>query len=152
MAGLTNRGKLIMLNCTMRGQQVPNAFKICLITGVVGGISLWDMKVFADVVEIATGYGYEYTSGMNLSRNTTDFDVAGVDEASDFGYVQLKDIVWTAAGGTIPKSGGGAKYAVLMDNTSSGNVYGYWDLSGEKSLQDGQCLTLQNFELRINES
>jgi hypothetical protein len=77
------------------------------------------------------------------------------DDTNDRGLVQVKDIAWTASGGSIPASGNGARYAVLTDDNGtvgSREVYAYWDLTADRTVSVGQTLTLQNLELRLNES
>lgn len=69
--------------------------------------------------------------------------------------VQIKDVSWTASGGSIPSSGSGARYAVLTDdNATVGNreVLAYWDLTSDRTVSDGQTLTLQDLEIDANES
>jgi hypothetical protein len=69
--------------------------------------------------------------------------------------VQIKDLIWTATGGSLPTSGNGARWAVLTDaNATVGNreVWKYWDLVSDRSVSVGQTLTLQNLEARITET
>lgn len=76
------------------------------------------------------------------------------DDTSDVAYVQVKDVVWTAAGGALPVSGNGARYAVLLDDNATvglRQVIAFWDLSSDRSVSSGQTLTLQNLELRLTE-
>ena len=80
-------------------------------------------------------------------------DVLTEDDANDRGLTQAKDIVWTASGGSIPASGDGARYAVLLDDNAtvgSREVLAWWDLTSDRSVSDGQTLTLQDCELRLN--
>ena len=55
----------------------------------------------------------------------------------------------------IPISGSGARSAVFTDDNvtiGSREVENYWDLVSDRSVSDGQTLTLQDCELRINEA
>jgi hypothetical protein len=113
-----------------------------------------DTDTKTSLTEIATGNGYT-TGGTLLAWSSTDWDVWTEDDTNDRGLIQLKDIVWTASGGPIPASGNGARYAILTDDNAtqgSREVYAYWDLTADRSVSDGQSLTLQNCELRLNES
>lgn len=58
----------------------------------------------------------------------------------------MKDIKFTAKGGSIPKIGDGVRYAVLTEpgsNVGSRKVYLWFDLESPRTISDGQ-------ELRIN--
>ena len=112
-----------------------------------------DTNTLSDLTEIAAGNGYT-TGGYQLTPGSTDFDVHTEDDAEDRGLVQVKDVVWTASGGPIPASGNGARYAVLLDDNATianREVLAYWDLTSDRSVSDGQTLTLQNCELRLDE-
>lgn len=148
MAGWTNRGKFRILDAFFRNQNTSPTFKIALITS--GSAPGADTNVFSELTEIAAGQGYT-AGGLSVTRDTTDFDTAAENDSTDIGSVQLKDIVWTASGGTLPASGDGARYAVLYD-TSTDEVIAYWDLVSDRQVSDGQSFTLQNCELRLSES
>jgi len=113
-----------------------------------------DTNTWSELTQIATGNGYT-TGGYSLSRNATDFDVGPTEvDASDYAYIQIKDIVWTASGGNLPASGNGARYAVLTDDNvteGSRDVLAFFDLSSDRTVSTGQTLTLQNCELRLTE-
>lgn len=152
MAGWTNRGKYRMLQGWFRNTSIPANFYIALITSAAAPTA--DSNTFADLTEIAAGNGYT-AGGISLSRNSTDFDVLTEDDTNDRALVQLKDIVWTASGGSLPASGSGARYAIITDDNgtqSSRDVCHYFDLSSDRTVSSGQTLTLQNCEIRINES
>src|SRR3990172_4266519 len=152
MAGWTNRLKFNTLGWTFRGVAFPTNFYIALVTSAVAPVA--DTNVKSELTEIANGNGYT-TGGTSLTRNSTDFDVLTEDDGNDRALVQLKDIVWTASGGPIPASGGGARYAILTDDNAtqgSREVYVYWDLVSDRTVSVGQTLTLQNCEVRIDET
>jgi len=152
MAGWTNKLKAKVLDWVFRGTALPTNFYVALVTSATAPTQ--DINTLGELTEIAAGNGYT-TGGISLSKNTTDFDVNTEDDAADRGLVQIKDLVWTASGGPIPASGGGARYAVLTDDNgtiASREVYGYWDLSSDRTVSDTQTLTLQDCELRINEA
>lgn len=152
MAGWTNRGKYNALAQRFRGVSGETNLYVALVTSAVAPDA--DTNTLGQLTEIQAGNGYA-SGGYQLSRNDTDFDVLTEDDGNDRALVQVKDVVWTASGGNIPASGGGARYAVLTDDDGTiGNreVEVYWDLSSDRTVSDGQTLTLQNLEIRINES
>lgn len=151
MPGWTNKGKwrnlLFVFNNT-----IPTNFYLALVTSAVAPGP--DINTFGELTEIAAGNGYT-TGGFQLTPNATDFDVAAEDDANNRGTIQIKDIVWTASGGSIPASGDGARYAVLLDDNvtiADREVLHFWDLTSNKAVSDGQNLTLEDCELRNKES
>ncbi len=151
MAGVTNRGKKVIQNTYFRADVTdePVAFKVLLITSAVAPTA--DTDVLAGLTEIASGNGYT-TGGISVTRDATGFDSLVEDDAGDKAKIQVKDLVWTASGGPIPASGGGARYALLMDDAGTPNVIVYWDLGADRTVSDGQTLTLQDCEINFNES
>ena len=153
MAGFTNKGKWRMAEAVFQGASLPTNFYVALVTSAVAPSA--DLNTLSELTEIAAGNGYT-SGGYQLTPGATDFDTAdGEDDSNDRGYIQIKDIQWTASGGPIPASGNGARYAVLTDDNgtvASREVYAYWDLSSDRSVSSGQTLTLQDLELRLNES
>jgi hypothetical protein len=105
----------------------------------------------ADHTEITAGNGYA-AGGITVEASATGFDVCTEHDTDDRGFIQIKDLVWTASGGPIPASGNGARYALLLDNAGTSNALAYFDLGSDRTVSDGQTLTLQNCELRLNES
>jgi len=150
--GWTNRGKYKALDWLFRGTSIPTNFYVALVTSAVAPTC--DINTFGELTEIAAGNGYT-TGGYQLTPGSTDFDVINEDDSGDLAKIQIKDIVWTASGGSIPDSGNGARYAVLLDdNETVGSrlVLAYWDLVSDRSVSDGQTLTLQDCEMRLTES
>lgn len=148
---LTNRGKKRLLDIVFRGVAPPANFNLALCRST--NTPTPDTNVFSDLVEISAGNGY-ISGGQAVARNTTDFDVSTEDDANDRALVQLKDFVWTAAGGALPASGLGARWAVLLDDNvtvASREVWAYWDLVSDRQVSDTQTLTLQNAEIRGTE-
>ena len=149
--GMTNKGKYRLLGWAFRGDTIPTNFYVALVTSAVAPTE--DTNTFTELTEIADTQGYT-TGGYQLTPGSTDFDVHTEDDSGDRGLVQIKDIVWTASGGSIPASGDGARYAVLLDDNATvanREVLAYWDLVSDRSVSDGQTLTLQNCELRLDE-
>jgi hypothetical protein len=111
-------------------------------------------NLMSDLVEIVAGNGYT-AGGISLTRNSTDFPGLTEDDANALGKIQVKDLVWTAAGGNLPGSGNGARYAVLTDDNgtvSSRQVIAYWDLGADRTVSDTQTLTVHAAELQGKES
>lgn len=149
-SGWTNRGKYLMQRSFFAATGTPTNFYVALVTSATAPTA--DTNTLSQLTEIAAGNGYT-SGGYQLTRNTTDFTVTE-DDSGDIGKTILKDIVWTAAGGNLPSSGSGARYAVLVtDEATVGNrqVIGYWDLSSDRTVSDTQTLTLQSSELRNTE-
>lgn len=152
MAGMTNRGKYLLLGRTFRGTTIPANFYVALVTSAAAPTA--DTNVLGDLTQIATGNGYT-DGGYQLAPGATDFDVFTEDDTNDKALIQLKDITWTASGGNLPASGGGARYAVLTDDNltvASRQVEDYWDLSADRTVSSGQSLTLQDCEIDITET
>ena len=151
MAGWTNRGKYEVLGYAFRAETVPTTYYVQLVTSAVAPVA--DTNTFAELTEITAGNGY--TSNTNpLTANAVDFDTWTEDDGNDLALIELRDIVWTASGGSIPGSGDGARYAVLTDNNAtvdSREVLYFWDLTSNRSVSDGQTLTLQDSTIRITE-
>lgn len=150
--GWTNKGKFKDLDWVFRGTSIPTNFYIALVTSATAPGP--DTDTLGQLTEIAAGNGYT-SGGYQLTPGSTDFDVINEDDTGDLAKIQVKDVVWTASGGPIPTSGSGARYAVLTDdNATVGSriIIAYWDLTSDRSVSDGQSLTLQDCELRLCES
>jgi len=150
--GWTNKGKFKMLDWVFRNTTEVTNFYVALVTSANAPGP--DTDTLGQLTEIAAGNGYT-SGGYQLTPNSTDFDVINEDDSNDLAKIQIKDVVWTASGGPIPDSGNGARYAVLTDdNATVGSriVIAYWDLTSDRSVSDGQSLTLQDCELRLTES
>lgn len=152
MAGWTNKGKFNMLNLVFRNAAELTNFYLFLATSATAPTA--DINTKSELTEIATGNGYT-AGGISINRDATDFDVLTEDDTNDRGLIQLKDMVWTASGGSLPGSGNGARYAILTDDNvtlGSREVWAYFDLVSDRSVSVSQTLTLQNCELRLSES
>ena len=150
--GWTNRGKYLAIGWVFRGVALPTNFYVALVTSAAAPGPT--TNTLGQLTEIADGNGYD-EGGYELTPGATDFDVINEDDSGHLAKIQIKDIVWTASGGTIPDSGNGARYAVLLDDNEtpgSRQVIAYWDLVSDRSVSDGQTLTLQDCELRLTES
>ena len=151
MAGWTNKGKMRLLE-TLRGVSLPTNFYVMLFTSASAPTS--DSNVASDLTEVAAGNGY-VTGGYSLTKNTTDFDTISEDDSGNFGSLKIKDVVWTASGGSIPASGGDARYACLVDDdgtVADREIWIYWDLASDREVSSGQAITLDDCEIKISES
>jgi len=148
-SGITNRGKYKLLDWVFRGSALPTNYYVALVTSAATPTA--DTNTLSELTEIAAGNGYT-AGGISLTKNSTDFDTLTEDDSGDLGKVLIKDLTWTASGGTLPASGNGARYAVLTDdNATQGSrlVLAWWDLVSDRSVSSGQPLTLQDCELRL---
>lgn len=148
---MTNRGKYRMIRGWFAAQSVPTTFYMPLFTGAT--TPTVDTNTFSELTEIAAGNGYT-SGGIAVARNTTDFDVFTEDDTNDRALVQIKDLVWTASGGSLPGSGSGARWACLTDDNGtmgSRDILLAFDLAADRTVTVGQTLTLQDCELRVTE-
>ncbi|HWP59520.1 MAG TPA: hypothetical protein VNL14_16630 [Candidatus Acidoferrales bacterium] len=152
MPGVTNRGKYNILGTYFRNASIPGGgFALFLATSAQTPTP--DTNLKTDLTEIATGNGYS-AGGQDINRDTVDFDVLTEDDVNDRALTQLKDIVFTASGGTLPASGSGARWAVLTDRNATLNnreIITYWNLVSDRIVSDGQSISLLNCEIRGNE-
>jgi hypothetical protein len=139
----TNQGLANLLDAVFRGATLPTNFYVALVTSDVAPSE--DTKTLGELTEVGTGTGYD-SGGYQLDRNSTDWDFLEEDDAGNRGRVQAKDVQWTASGGSIT----GARYAVLTDDdgtVANREVWAFWDLSSDRTVEDGRKLLLQNLEL-----
>ena len=147
----TNRGKFLLLAWSFPRVAMPTNLYVALVTDAVAPTA--DINTLGELTEIADGNGYT-EGGFELTPNDTDFDTTTEDDAGDKAFVQVKDIAWTASGGSIPDSGDDARYAVLTDDNvvvGSRQVIAAWDLVSGRSATDGHAITLEDCELRTVE-
>jgi|TARA_R100001463_G_scaffold37658_16_gene81028 hypothetical protein len=148
MAGMTNRGKKIILSMAFRAQDEPTNFYVHLLTS---SASLSDnTNTFSDVSSAeSTGGSY----GELTKARGTGFLIAE-DDTSNFGQITVPDCAWTASGSAIAN----ARYAIITDDAggsgghASNNVLCYWDLGSTQAVSDGATLTLTGFKIKITES
>lgn len=155
MAGWTNKGKFRMMEAYLANGTEPTVFYLALVTSATAPTA--DTNTFGQLTEIAAGNGYT-TGGISLTRNATYFPVSE-DDTNDRGNCIITnngvDPAWTASGGSIPASGGGARYAVMTDDNvtvANREVIAYWDLVSDRTVTTGQTLTLDDPTLRANEA
>jgi hypothetical protein len=150
-SGKTNRGKYSVLGVYYRGVAPPTTFYMALFTSAATPGA--DTNTKSELTEVASGTGYT-TGGIAVARNSTDFDVYTEDDSNDRALVQIKDLVWTASGGSLPGSGNGARWACLTDdNATQGSriVVDYFDLVSDRTVSDTQTLTIVDAEIRLTD-
>lgn len=144
-SGWTDKGIFRVLDIAMRGGTAPTTFYLALVTDSITPVKT--INTFSQLDEIDAGTGY-VTGGTAVARSAVGFDV--LNEADPV-VLQLADVVYTASGGSIPNAGAGARYAILTDdNGTVGNreVYAWFDLGSDRTVSDGQSLTIEDAELQ----
>ncbi len=145
----TNRGAYLALGVFFRDAPAPGGFYAALYTGAVAPDQ--DRHTNADMTEIAAGNGYT-SGGAAVARSAIGFDVYTEDDTNNRAFMQCTDIAWTASGGPIPASGGGARYMGLTDDDATianRQIVGIFDLLADRQVSDGQTLTIQDAEFRL---
>ena len=152
--GITDKGKLWMVAWAFQDTTAFDTLYIMLCTSA--GTPDANTETFADLTGIATGNGYPTGGGTGATEGQLDPDEAGdfyaISDGAGYGRIKIRDIVWTASGGSIPGSGGGARWAVLTDNNVTINsrvVIAWWDLASDRSVTDTNTLTLEDLEIRL---
>lgn len=146
MAGFTNKGKYRLLE-TLRGVSLPTNMYVALCTSAATPSQ--DSDTLSEMTQIGTSTGYT-SGGISLNMDTTDWSAIVEDDTNDDSELTIKDLVWTASGGTL----GAARYAVLTDdNATEGDreIWAYYDLGSDQSASSGQTLTLSGFILKLAE-
>lgn len=149
MAGWTNRGKYKVLGWAFRQETMETNLYVALVKSTPDA----DDNVMSDLTEIAAGNGYT-SGGYQLTPNSTDFDTWTEVDASDKATLKIKDIAWTASGGSIPSDENDATYAVLTDDNgtvANREVYCYWNIT-DSTVKNGAILQLEDLEISIDES
>lgn len=163
-SGITNYGKQWILELAFEKTQntatpVDRMFVALVIDDNVPNA---DDENWSDLKATQIVPGNGYTDGGIAIARATNFDSLAHDDSADKALVQITNVEWTASGGSIPGSGEGAAYAILMDcaHNQSGNeaasrdgdnnkIIAWWDLGGQQTVADGQKLSLQDMEIRL---
>ena len=142
-SGWTNKGKARVLEIALANGTEPTAMYVALVTSAVSPTATINTK--SELTELANGNGYT-TGGIILIRNSTNFPTVE-DDGNSRGSIDIPDQAWTASGGSIPASGGQARWAILTDDNAtqgSREVWYWWDLTSDRTVSDTQVLTLSN--------
>lgn len=143
----TLRGLRRMVACYWQGETPPTNFYLAYVKATPAPTRA--TTTMSQLAEIAAGNGYS-SGGIQLSRDSTDFDVLTEDNENFLVEQQLKDLSSTATGGSIPASGDGARYAVLTDDdetVANREVLFVFDLDGVRSVSAGQAITLRDLTM-----
>ena len=128
-----------------RNGALPTNFYGALLTAAVAPTEATTTPT--GLTQITAGNGYT-TGGIIVPPSIVGFTSI---TTTTIVTMVMKDLQWTAAGGPIPLSGGGARYLILTDDNGTFNsreVYAFWDLTSDRSVSDTQNLNLNDFELR----
>ena len=143
MNGLTLRGIRRMLGIAFQGDTPPANFYVALIQPTPAPTAL--TTVLSGLTQVANGNGY-VSGGIMLNRDAVDFDVLNEDTTGLSVYMQIRDVAWTASGGSIVS----AAYAILTDNNptmGSREVWAYWPFGAARTVTVGRTLPLSDLEI-----
>ena len=147
--GITTKGMTRMLEATFRklwaGGSTPADYYLALCTDA--NTPDEDTNTLSDLTEVTAANGYT-SGGEAISDDATGFDYLLENDTDNKGQIQIKDITWTATGGTIPD----IRWAVLLDdNATPANreVIAWWDLTSNRTILENDSLTLQDLGLTI---
>lgn len=147
MGFLTNRGAYLEKEARYRSGAT---FHIHLCTNATPPTR--DTNTLSQLTQIANGNGYNSTTGVVLTGNSTDFPALTENDSADQAEIQVRAITITASGGTIPPSGSGAWWIVLTDDHAtpgSRQVLYYRDMGGvEQTRTDGNSFSIPAWTLR----
>jgi hypothetical protein len=151
-SGVTNRGAFLIAGASLTNATEPTNFYIALVTSAT--TPTVDHNTLSEFTEIANGNGYT-TGGLIIARTVAggglDWASATEDDTDNRAEFILEDAVWTASGGSLPASGNGARWALLLDdNVTVGDrqVYVWWDLVSDRTVSVGQTITVSAAEVR----
>lgn len=145
----TTRGLALMLDAYFRNAAEPTNFYLALVTN--SPPPTVTTKTLSQLTEIAAGNGYT-SGGIQLARNSTDFNSLTEVDASAHTDMGVKNVSWTAGGGNIPASGNPARFLVLTTDegtVANRQVIWYESLGSNKTITSGNSLTIANIKARI---
>lgn len=141
---LTNRGRKLLFEKGFRNQwnggAIPTSYYAALFTAA--NVPTEDTALKSELTEIANGNGYT-TGGLALALNSTDFPTLTQDDTLDKAIMETKTLEWTATGGSLPASGGAARYVAITDDHAtqgSRNVIMCFDLGADQTVTVGNVL------------
>ena len=143
MNGLTLRGLKRLLAIAFQGETPPVDFYLALVQASPAPTAL--TTTLSGLTQVANGNGY-VTGGVALNRDAVDFDVLEEDTTGLSVYLQIRDVSWTAVGGSIAS----AAYAVLTDSHAtigSREVWAYWPFGAARTVTVGRTLPLSDLEI-----
>ena len=149
---ITNRGKLRILQGFFRESFLQTGFTIVLVTA--DNIPTVDTNLMSELTEIVAGNGY-ISGGVAISRDVIGFPTELENDAGDLSTITMKDVIFTASGGTLPLSGNGVKFAILADNNATlanREVFAFAEFTTVSILFDTQILSIKNLNFTLKES
>lgn len=123
------------------------AWKMVLLTAVPDGTE----DTVADLSVDGSG---NYTP-VSLTRNATNFPVASADDDSQLrGELTVQDgsgdkVDFTASGGDVT---GILAAAIVTDTGGTDIPIYYWDLSGSRTISDGQTMSLKGLRVYLRKA
>jgi len=96
--------------------------------------------------DLSGGESSNYTE-LTLTPNATDFPTITEDDTGDKATIGIKDLVFTASGGTLS-----ATWVIITDDNvteGSRDVFFCLDLGGTQQVSDTQTITVSNTTLAI---
>jgi len=148
-SGWYNRGKMLVLQHATEQTAAPVNFYAPLLLATYTPDPDHATWAALSANEIAAGDGYT-TGGEAIPSSASGFDAPSQNDGSDYGQIQLADVVYTVSGTSIPASGSGARYmAMTDDNATQANrqLYMYFDLVSDQS--STVSITLEDFIARL---
>lgn len=135
-SGWTNRGAYTMIGYYFRAETIQTGFTLYLVNAAPAGTD----NTHADITEASN-----YDGEQAIARNSIDFDTYTEDDGSNNAYVQIKDITFTASGGTCTTT-----HSYLLDNNGTEGsrlTIAYFDHGATQNIPDTSTLTLQDIQL-----
>lgn len=146
---VTNRGMFLILAMAFRN--TDESLYLVLLTNDTPPTV--DANTLADVSEMAAGNGYT-SGGQAITRNSTDFDSLVEDDTGDSATILIKDIAWTASGGTLPASGNSPAYWGLTTGevtVSARQLIAYGDITPTGAVVSaGQAFTVPDAGVKLS--
>lgn len=141
-SGTTNRYKRRLLEWSLNGLTLPTNYYAHLVDDTTAPTA--DTATLSELTECSN------YSPIALSPNTTDFPNIAQDNGADTGSVDVRSLEFTASGGSITN----ARYMVITDDNvtlGSREVFLYYDLVGNRTVSDGESITITGGDITASE-
>jgi hypothetical protein len=150
-AGMTNRAAYLILDYYFRAATPPTQFYGALCTSATAPTQ--DTNTLGQLTEIAAGNGYT-SGGLTVERSATGFPTYTESDASDLAELLIKDLSYTASGGTLPSSGGARYWVLTTDEGTVGNrqIIAFADLTSDRSVTSGNSININDTPIQLVES
>lgn len=140
----TNIGKHALFNGFFRNVFPTNLYLALVSNEIVHP----QINTLSELDEVIEGTGY-ISGGIQLNRNSTDFDVLVEDDVNNRSYVQLQDIILNAIDGSI----NGIRFGVFTDDNvvvGDRKIYCYFYLGEVIDVEENSTFVIQDIEIRLN--